>query len=94
MSILKNICRENIDLHILFLPGIGWEPGLLARVLQKGLPVPSIFRCDLGQKKAGIPSLLDVDPVFSDLDLIDIGDLPERGQDRDLDLQFGKLLSP
>jgi hypothetical protein len=52
IEFLKNICREDIDLRILVLPGIRGETGLLTGVLQESLAVPSIFGGDLREEKA------------------------------------------
>ena len=48
----KDIRREDVDLRVLVLPGIGRKAGLLTRVLQKSLAIPSIFCGDLREEKA------------------------------------------
>ena len=52
IEFLKDICRKDIDLRILVLPGMGGEAGLLTGVVQKSLTVPSIFGVDLREGKA------------------------------------------
>ena len=51
MSILKDVCGENIDLRVLVFPGIGRETGLLAGMFQEGLAVLFFIRLQPGARE-------------------------------------------
>ena len=80
--ISKDIGRKDVDLCLFFLPCMGGKACLLAGMLEKGLAVPSVLCRNLGQKKTGVPSFLDVDSMLPHLNLVHIFDLLEEGSKR------------
>jgi len=68
------------------------QASLAAGVFQERVSVPPILGGHLGEEEPGIEAPLHVDPVLPHLDLADVGDLLEGGEDGYLDLQILQLL--
>jgi hypothetical protein len=73
-------------------PGVLGQAGLEASLTEKGLSVPTKFRGDLGEEKAMSPPLADVEAMSADFYRGRVRYAPQRGEDRDLQSEFGQLL--
>ena len=73
-------------------PGHGRKTGFTAGLLEKGVPVPVVFRGHLGQQQTPAGSVPNIKTVHADLNFIDVFDLPERGQHRNFQINILKFL--
>ena len=70
-----------------FSPGAGGKSGLDAGLLEERPASPAILDRDLREEEAAVFAPLDDQAVFSHLDRPGIGDLAERGENRNLDFE-------
>ncbi len=74
-------------------PGVGRQSGFQTGLSEKCLSVPAKLRGHLGKKQSMPPPLADMKAVAADLDRERVGDRLERGEDGDLQLEFGQFLA-
>ena len=75
---MKDYRGEGEDIRIIILPAAGVHPRLAAGLLKKGLPVPFLFHRHLRKQQALAVAVLHQQSVLANLDLLNIGNSPQR----------------
>src|SRR5881392_3958240 len=88
----KDLSRKFFDARLLRSPRAWRKSGFHARLVEEGLPVPSIFSGDLRQKKAGGTSTADDQAVAAGLDFFNVAHFFNRAHHGDLQLELLHLV--
>src|SRR5687767_10464824 len=74
------------------LPRVHRQAGFVTGLREETFGIPAPLDGDLGEQQAAAPAALDEETMTADLDLADALDPLERPQNRELDVQIGKLI--